>query len=93
MKEASSSASTSTKAETASRIENNTTTAPKSTTPISNNYDDDDDLSLDEIDIAPPPELPTVIPGSQSWHRDFPNEWLSIIARDIRHQEQVKIIE
>lgn len=98
MKEATSTASTSANAELASKNEEQTTSKTSSSsstsTPISNDYDDDDgDLLLDDdVEIAPPPELPTVTPGSQSWHREFPNEWLSIIARDIRHQEQVNIL-
>lgn len=34
--------------------------------------------------------LPHVVPGTAAWHRNFPNEWLPIITRDIERQQEVK---
>ncbi|XP_075161945.1 uncharacterized protein LOC142234660 isoform X2 [Haematobia irritans] len=39
--------------------------------------------SQNEADVE---QLPSVIPGSAPWHRNFPNEWLPIITRDIQRQ-------
>ena len=45
--------------------------------------------STNDIEMTAGPVLPSVVPGSEPWHRDFPNNWLPILTRDIRTQEQV----
>lgn len=42
--------------------------------------------SQTEVDEEP---LPSVVPGSAAWHRNFPNDWLPIITRDIQRQTEV----
>lgn len=42
-----------------------------------------------DIDDEP---LPSVVPGSENWHRHFPNDWLPIIARDIQRQTEVSYL-
>ncbi|XP_067613330.1 large proline-rich protein BAG6 isoform X2 [Eurosta solidaginis] len=47
--------------------------------------DDDDDV---EIELLPAETLPSVTPGTEPWHRNIPNDWLPIIARDLRTQSE-----
>lgn len=42
--------------------------------------------SQPEVDDEP---LPSVVPGSATWHRHFPNDWLPIITRDMQRQTDV----
>uniref|UniRef100_A0A1I8NGB6 Large proline-rich protein BAG6 n=1 Tax=Musca domestica TaxID=7370 RepID=A0A1I8NGB6_MUSDO len=41
--------------------------------------------SQTEVDDEP---LPAVVAGSAPWHRNFPNDWLPIITRDIQRQAE-----
>ncbi|XP_061392235.1 mucin-19 [Musca vetustissima] len=41
--------------------------------------------SQTEVDDEP---LPNVVAGSSPWHRNFPNDWLPIITRDIQRQTE-----
>lgn len=42
--------------------------------------------SQTEVDDEP---LPAVVAGSAPWHRNFPNDWLPIITRDVQRQAEV----
>ncbi|KAM7358977.1 uncharacterized protein ACRADG_003747 isoform 6-T8 [Cochliomyia hominivorax] len=51
----------------------------------------DTDVEMSEAATTSQPEvddepLPAVVPGSATWHRHFPNDWLPIITRDIQRQ-------
>ncbi|XP_023302811.2 large proline-rich protein bag6-B isoform X6 [Lucilia cuprina] len=51
----------------------------------------DTDVEMSEAATTSQPEvddepLPSVVPGSATWHRHFPNDWLPIITRDMQRQ-------
>lgn len=52
----------------------------------------DVEINDEEVSTSQPEPVvpsPTVIPGSETWHRHCPSEWLHIISRDMQRQNEV----
>uniref|UniRef100_A0A1A9WD07 BCL2-associated athanogene 6 n=1 Tax=Glossina brevipalpis TaxID=37001 RepID=A0A1A9WD07_9MUSC len=55
--------------------------------PMDTDIDMTEEASTSQTETYDEP-LPTVVAGSEPWHRNFPNDWLPIITRDMQRQTE-----
>lgn len=56
--------------------------------PMDTDIDITEEASTSQTEIYDEP-LPTVVAGSEPWHRNLPTDWLPIITRDMQRQAEV----